>query len=92
MKIFIAKVLLLGCLLIGFSMLQAQELGIIINEFSNGPSGTKEYMEFLTVGCPGQTVDIRGWIFDDNNGDFSGGPTTGIGIALGHSRFSMSPV
>ena len=67
----------------------AQEQGIIINEFTNGPSGTKEYIEFLVVGCPGGRVDIRGWKFDDNNGDFSNGPTTGKGIAPGHSRFSM---
>ena len=48
-----------------------------INEFSNGPSGTKEYIEFIvidtgaTYDCVNLTipcVDIRGWIIDDNNG------------------------
>lgn len=71
------------------SPLRAQEQGIIINEFSNGASGTKEYIEFLVVGCSGSRVDIRGWKFDDNNGDFSNGPITSAGIAPGHSRFSM---
>lgn len=66
----------------------AQDPGIIINEFSNGSSGTKEYIEFLVVGCPGERVNIAGWKFDDNNGDFSGGSIGGKGIAGGHSRFS----
>jgi gliding motility-associated-like protein len=82
-------------LITGFLMLgngyqsQAQETGMIVNEFSNGSSGTKEYMEFLVVGCPGTTVDLRGWKIDDNNGDFSDGPKSGAGIAPGHTRLSM---
>lgn len=83
---------------LGFSNAFAQgiEQGLIVNEFSNGPpsggpaggNGAMEYMELLVVGCPGQTVDIRNWIFDDNNGDFSGGLGSGKGIAPGHSRFT----
>lgn len=61
---------------------------VYVNEFSNGHSGSKEYVE-LIVGnsCGGCQVDLNGWIIDDNNGDFSGGPNTGEGIASGHVRF-----
>ncbi|MFM7668405.1 MAG: hypothetical protein ACKO7D_09505, partial [Bacteroidota bacterium] len=50
---------------------------LIINEFSNGPFGAQEYIEFIVVddnafyNCGNTTppcVDIRGWIIDDNNG------------------------
>lgn len=82
----------------------AQDEGIIINEVSNGPTGTnQEYVELLVVGCPGNgnnddaardtnTVNLQGWILDDNNGDFSDGPSAGEGIATGHLRFSNSTV
>lgn len=84
----------------------AQDVGLIVNEFSNGPSGTtEEYIELLVVGCPSTTtllagsldtrdtskVDLRGWIVDDNNGDFSDGASTGEGIAQGHIRFASIP-
>ena len=62
---------------------------LIINEVSQGPSGSKEYVEFLVI--PTSTtqncetcMDLRGWIIDDNNGYFSiGNPngTNGVGIA-----------
>lgn len=61
--------------------------GLIINEFSNGASGTQEYTELLVTGTPGTVVDIRGWVVDDNNGIFSNGPGSGRGIAQGHLRF-----
>lgn len=58
--------------------------GIIINEFSQGESGSKEYIELLVVGpekC--SVVDIRSWIVDDNNRDF------GIyGINTGYIKFT----
>ncbi|TAE46707.1 MAG: T9SS C-terminal target domain-containing protein [Bacteroidetes bacterium] len=63
------------------------EEGLIVNEFSNGPSGNKEWVEFLVVGAPGTTVDIRGWAFDDNNGNFSGGAGSQLGIASGYIAF-----
>ncbi|MDC0460305.1 hypothetical protein OAM07_06070, partial [Crocinitomicaceae bacterium] len=66
-----------------------------INEFSNGPSGSKEYIEFIvidtgaTYDCVNLTipcVDIRGWIIDDNNGYH------GVnGVAGGCNRFSNDP-
>jgi hypothetical protein len=68
--------------------------GIIVNEYSNGSVGEQEYMEFLVVGDPCSTVDLRGWIFDDNNG-FDNASCEGFaindcssGIAPGHARFA----
>lgn len=67
--------------------------GLIINEWSNGPSGNQEYYEFVVAGQCGTTVDVRGYILDDNNGtftnpaDYSG---TSSGIAPGHFRFSYA--
>ncbi len=69
---------------------------LIINEMSNGPSGSQEYVEFLVVDntvifdCNNSTppcIDIRGWIFDDNSG-FHGTN----GIAAGAGRFSFNPI
>lgn len=69
-------------------LVQAAHGQLVINEFSNGPSGTQEYVELLVAGTPacGSCVDIRGWIIDDNNGYFLPGP--GSGIAAGHMRLS----
>ena len=67
--------------------------GLIINEWSNGPSGNKEYYEFVVAGQCGTTVDIRGYILDDNNGTFttpSSYSGTASGIAPGHFRFSYA--
>lgn len=66
---------------------------LVINEVSQGPSGTsKEWVELLVVGnptCDSSCVDLRGWIIDDNNGTFASG--SGTGIADGHMRFSNDP-
>lgn len=67
---------------------------LIINEVSQGPSGSKEYVEFLVVPgsgpyqCLDYCLDLRGWIIDDNNGYFTGGGGTGLGIASGAVRFA----
>jgi len=70
---------------------------LIINEVSQGPSGSKEYVELLVI--PTSTtqncetcMDLRGWIIDDNNGYFSNGVTNGTGIAAGAVRFSNNPM
>jgi hypothetical protein len=76
-------------LLVCFAALEAPAQGMILNEVSNGPSGNKEYMEFVVVGTPCTTVDLRGWIIDDNNGDFACGPISGVGIAQGHVRLAV---
>lgn len=72
---------------------------IIINEISNGPSGSKEYIELLVVdtvsyNCASSTppcIDIRNWIIDDNSGYHSIG-TSGTGVAPGCNRFSNDPL
>jgi hypothetical protein len=69
-----------------------------INEFSNGPSGSKEWIELLVAptsptaaslrGCFTNSLNCVGWIIDDNDGTFS--PTNnnfGSGFATGHLRF-----
>ena len=61
--------------------------GMIINEFSNGASGNREYIELLVIGstaAPTANVNLSGWVIDDNNGDFGSG--SGKGIATGHMR------
>ena len=62
---------------------------LIINELSQGPATTQEYVELLVTGTPScggsNTVDIRGWIIDDNNSWHATG--SGSGIAGGHARF-----
>jgi gliding motility-associated-like protein len=69
---------------------------LIMNEVSNGPSGSQEYVEFVVVSntvtysCSSATppcIDIRGWIFDDNSG-YHGTS----GIAAGAVRFSNDPL
>lgn len=70
---------------------------IVLNEVSQGPSGNKEYVELLVIpgtssyNCSNYCLDLRNWILDDNNGYFSGGPTSGVGIANGAVRFKNDP-
>ena len=58
---------------------------LIINEFSNGPSGSQEYVELVVVDTSSgnsncsNCIDLRGWIIDDNNG-FHG--SSGIASAV----------
>ncbi len=65
-----------------------QDGGLIVNEVSNGTSGAREWVELLVIG-PAATVDLSGWIIDENNGDFDSF-TSGKGIATGHIRFANS--
>jgi gliding motility-associated-like protein len=63
---------------------------LILNEFSQGSSGNKEYMEFVVTGtktCTDSTADLRGWIVDDQNGWYGG---LGTGISPGHFRFAIT--
>ena len=67
-----------------------ESIPIFVNEAFNGPSSQKEYVELVVKGdgtCA--PVDLRGYIIDDNNGDFSN-PNHGIcgtGFSGGHIRF-----
>jgi len=76
-----------------FTVQLSNAQSIILNEVSNGPNGSKEYMEFVvmdvtaTYNCGLTTppcIDIRGWIFDDNIG-YHGSE----GVAGGALRFSF---
>ena len=67
---------------------------LIINEVSQGESGNMEFIEFVVVDnsavydCGDSsppTIDIRGWIIDDNNGYHS---PANEGVAGGAVRFS----
>lgn len=61
--------LLLSLLLVCLGSVTRAQL--IVNEFSQGASGNKEYIELLVKGqatCNDTCFDLRGWIFDDNNG------------------------
>lgn len=80
------RIYLLLSLSFAFSAMRAQ---LIINEVSQGATGAKEYVELLVTGNPvcggANTVDLRGWIIDDNNSWHGTG--SGAGIAGGHVRF-----
>ncbi len=73
---------------------------LVVNEISNGPDGTKEFVELIAAStdepaCGGDfdTVDVRSWIIDDNNGLFSGGAAfNGLGISQGHYRLANDPI
>lgn len=70
----------------------AHASGLIVNEVSQGTSGAKEFYEFVVVGNasnPSTPLDLNGWIFDDNNGDWGGGGT-GIGTASGYAQFDAT--
>lgn len=78
---------------LAFSLVQ-QAVGqtVVINEVSNGPAGAQEYFELVVVPegpvtpCTPQTcLDLRGWMFDDNNGYHGPG-----GVATGAARFSSN--
>ena len=79
--------------------IQLSAQSIIINEVSQGTAGSQEYVEFLVtapdlVNCNDTPpcIDLRGWVFDDNNGNLNtGGPQSGVGIASGACRFSNDP-
>lgn len=77
--------------------MQAQCPGaLIVNEISKGttPNGARQFVEFIAAGaavagqqCQASTVDISGWIIDDNNGLFSNTPAqAGVSISGGHYR------
>ncbi|MCC6540766.1 MAG: hypothetical protein IT225_00950, partial [Flavobacteriales bacterium] len=81
------SVLPFPCLL-SFSVAVGQT--VIIQEVSNGPAGSMEYVELLVVPdtpadpcIPATCLDLRGWMIDDNNGYHGSN-----GVAQGAARFS----
>ncbi len=82
---YIHSFILITFLVIFSTSLFSQAL--VLNEVSNG-TGTAEYIEIVVTGpvhcdSPPDSIDIRHWIIDDNNGYFNGS-----GIATGSCRFS----
>ncbi len=67
----------------------AQFQALIVNEFSQGDQGSREYIELLVVGkrtCTDSVVDLRNWIVDDQSGWFGTGS-----ITAGHYRLRDVP-
>ena len=67
---------------------------LIINEVSQGASGSKEYVELVVAWTPScvtttPCLDLRNYYIDDNNGTFATG--AGTGIATGCIRFKNDP-
>ncbi len=59
---------------LSFLALGSESLLVIINEFGQGRTGNGEWAELLVVGTgPCSTVDMRGWILCDRQGNATGG-------------------
>jgi gliding motility-associated-like protein len=72
-----------------FAFSKGAHAQVVVNEFSQGASGNKEYIEFVVKGqptCANTCADIRGWIFDDNNGWYGS-----VAISPGCYRFKNDP-
>ena len=74
---------------------------LMVTEISNGPTGTLhgecEYAVIAVGPCtanPGaDSVDVRGWILDDNNGVFNNNTCgSNRGIGTGHYRLAFNDV
>jgi len=67
---------------------------LIVTEISNGPTGDCEYVVLAVANCAenrtADSVNIQGWILDDNAGNFNAARTCqpGIGISQGHYRLA----
>ena len=93
MATFYKSLAAVGCLITTSMSLMAQQL--LVNEFSQGTSGSKEYLEFVVQGqktCIDSCMDLQGWIFDDNNGWYgSGAASSGYYRFKYHSNWSCVP-
>lgn len=93
MKSRLAVVFLLSGILLLSGAYRTAAQFLVVNEFSQGNAGAREYIELVVAGtrtCAGDScLDIRGWIIDDNNGWCGAG--SGQGIATGHMRFANDP-
>lgn len=80
-------------LLFLLSFLTTKSQQLVLNEVSQGASGAKEYVELVVAGTPSCTgnnsMDLRNYILDDNNGSFATGG--GVGIAMGCVRLKNIP-
>lgn len=87
-KNLLMRIIYLVTIVIVVCCFQLNAQGLVLNEMSNGTSGSREFMEFVVEGAPCTNIDLRGWIIDDNNGDFACGPCANTGIATGHLRLA----
>lgn len=56
---------------------------LLLNEVSNGGTGSQEFVELIVSGTCGQTLDIRGYYLDDNCSTASG-----VGTSPGCAKFT----
>lgn len=62
---------------------------VFINELSNGATPGEEYVELIAYNLDCSSVDLRGYILDDNNGLFNKtNVVSNTGISQGHIRFT----
>jgi len=76
----------------------SQGPGVVINELSLGLVDDREWVEFIVLGDPDNPtgfVDLEGWLFDDNNGEFQlatgGSEITSGALGFGSSWGSVTP-
>lgn len=63
----------------------SSQLSVSVTEFSNGDTGSDEYIELFVKG--GGTYDLRGLIVDDKEGQYK----LGNGVSKGRIRFADHP-
>jgi len=70
--IWVLAALVFGVMAMGTA--EEESLQVVLHEFGQGQAGNGEWVELLVVGTgPGSTVDMRGWIFHDQQGTSRGG-------------------
>ncbi len=88
------RLIFLSTFLFFSSLILSGQAGLVVNEVSQGTCCARDYVELVVVGDSCETVDLRHWVIDDNNGDFveCAGPGNGairnVGITNGHVRFT----
>ena len=72
--------------------LQPSKGVLTVTEISNGPTAGCDYAEMVASDCGTnntRNVDLRGWIVDDNSGNFNlNGCSVDAGITRSHYRFA----
>jgi len=65
--------------------------GLFINEVYQDATSEVEWIEFVVVGdpaAPTDSINLEGWLFDDNNGEFTGS-SSGDGFNQGTLGFGL---
>jgi|GEM_PF-4730216 len=88
------RLIFLSTILLFTSVVLSGQAGLVVNEVSQGTCCARDYVELIVVGDSCETVDLRHWVIDDNNGDFvecagaGNGAIRNVGITNGHVRFT----